>query len=262
MGLTPQLHPTDVEALEAIDDREERETAYNDNAIYRENDARGSRYVKGRQLGARPRGWQSLDLVLRSDRNSAAVLPERRIRTARVLTGLLAASALVIVGGAAASAREGLDLTRLNGTGAVLLTGGVLTLGFGIGAGIAWGRARSGYEAAVDVYNDSLGLRLGIYDADGQYRPPEGVLVDEEGFIILDQRELNIPGVAPVPAPAPVVNPPVEFEPETGDAAVSGPEESGPDASNLVGVGVGVGVEGRASMDAGSTARLVGPSRG
>lgn len=212
MSITPQLHPTDVAALEKLEDREEREAAYEDNLIYREADARGVRYVKGQRIGARSRSWQSLDAVLRSDRNSNAALPDRPLRAARVLTGLLAVSAIVMVGGIAASAREGLDLSRISGTSAILLTGGVLTLGSGIGTGIAYGRAKKGYDRAVDIYNDSLGLRLGLYDAEGQYRPPPGVLVDEEGFIILDQRELLIPETyAP---PEPIVPPaPIEVQP-------------------------------------------------
>lgn len=221
MSITPQLHPTDVAALEKLEDREEREAAYEDNLIYRDDDARGVRYLKGQRVGARSRSWQSLDAVLRSDRNSAAALPDRPLRVARVLTGLLAASAIVTIGGIAASAREGLDLSRLSGTSAILLAGGVLTMGFGIGTGIAYGRARKGYDRAVDIYNDSLGLRLGLYDAEGQYRPPPGVLVDEEGFIILDQRELLVPEtyapestVEPAPIePQPIGPPPAVDEP-------------------------------------------------
>ncbi|NVB42792.1 hypothetical protein G6O69_33530 [Pseudenhygromyxa sp. WMMC2535] len=212
-SLQPQLHPTDIQALEQLEDREDREQALADNVINEVEDARGVRYVKGDRLGARPRGWQSLDLVLRSDRNSAAALPEKQIRAARVLTGLIVASAVVTVGGFTASAREGLDLSRLNGTGAIMLTGGVLTLGFAISAGVMWGKSRRGYERAIDIYNDSLGLRLGIYDAEGSYIPPAGVLVDEEGFIILDQRELITPGGSQTkPRPAPKLeNPPLEF---------------------------------------------------
>lgn len=221
MSITPQLHPTDVAALEKLEDREEREAAYEDNLIYRDDDARGVRYLKGQRVGARSRSWQSLDAVLRSDRNSAAALPDRPLRVARVLTGLLAATAIVTIGGIAASAREGLDLSRLSGTSAILLAGGVLTMGFGIGTGIAYGRAKKGYDRAVDIYNDSLGLRLGLYDAEGQYRPPPGVLVDEEGFIILDQRELLVPEtyapestVEPAPIePQPIGPPPALDEP-------------------------------------------------
>src|SRR5690606_10882369 len=167
VGLTPQLHPTDVVALEPLEDFDERNEAYNANATYRHVDARGVRYVKGTRMGARPRSWQSLDLILRSDRNSAAALPEKKIRTARVLTGFLVASGIVLFGGIAASAREGLDLSRLSGTGSVLLVGGISSLAFGIATGVVWGQAKSGYENAVNIYNDSLALRLGISDADG-----------------------------------------------------------------------------------------------
>lgn len=193
MGLTPQLHPTDIAALEQLEDRTDREQAYTDNAIIRTSDARGVRYTKGYRLGARPRSWQSLDLILRSDRNSAAALPENKIRAARVLTGFMIATALVVVGGIASSAREGLDLSRPTGTSAILIGGAASSLAFGVATGVVWGQARRGYENAVNVYNDSLALRLGISDANGEYRPPPGVLVDEEGFIILDQRELSSP---------------------------------------------------------------------
>lgn len=226
-SIVPQLHPTDVEQLESLESREDREQAYEDNYIHRKDDLRGTRYVKGERVGARPRSWQSLDAILRSDRNSSAALPDRPLRVARVLTGLLATSAIVMVGGIAASAREGLDLSRLTGTSAVLLSGGIMTVGFAVGTGIAWGRARKGYDRAVDVYNDSLGLRLGLYDAEGQYRPPPGVLVDEEGFIILDQRELLVPsmgGNAPEPEPEPVVPPaPIEPQPFEGNAPAPAP---------------------------------------
>ncbi|MCA9680808.1 MAG: hypothetical protein KC457_01330 [Myxococcales bacterium] len=262
-GLAPQLHPTDIESLEQIEDREEREQALIDNSIYRENEARGLRYTKGQRLGARSRNWQSLDLILRSDRNSAAALPERKIRVARVLTGMVVASALVTVGGFAASAREGLDLSRINGTGAVLLTGGVLTLGFGIAAGITWGQAKVGYDRAVDVYNDSLGLRLGIYDGDGGYRPPPGVLVDEEGFIILDQKELGVPQMRGEPKPpAPVVNPPLEFPEDPPEdpakGAVEGPkvDEAAPETPSAQTVGQ---TAGRTRTN--GAPRLVGPAR-
>ncbi|HLT38707.1 MAG TPA: hypothetical protein VK034_20605, partial [Enhygromyxa sp.] len=116
------------------------------------------------------------------------------------------------------SAREGLDLSRINGTGAILLGGGVATLAFGIATGVVWGQARRGYENAVNVYNDSLALRLGIADADGNFKPPPGVLVDEEGFIILDQKELSVPrlqsqpppGPEPAPTPDPITPQPIE----------------------------------------------------
>jgi hypothetical protein len=236
-SIVPQLHPTDVAELEQLESREDREQAYEDNYIHRKDDLRGTRYVKGERVGARSRSWQSLDAILRSDRNSSAALPDRPLRVARVLTGLLATSAIVMVGGIAASAREGLDLSRLTGTSAVLLSGGIMTVGFAVGTGIAWGRARKGYDRAVDVYNDSLGLRLGLYDAEGQYRPPPGVLVDEEGFIILDQRELLIPGNAPEPEPEPEpVVPPAPIEPQPLEG--NPPAPAAPSASTSASVGL------------------------
>jgi hypothetical protein len=213
MSLTPQLHPTDIEALEQLEDRSERERAYDANAIILKSDARGVRYTKGNELGARPRGWQSLDLILRSDRNAAAALPEKQLRAARVLTGFMIASSIVLVGGIASSAREGLDLSRLSGTSGILLGGGIATLAFGIATGVTFNRARRGYENAVNVYNDSLALRLGISDAEGAFRPPPGVLIDEEGFIILDQQELSIPGARVEPTPPIESAEPAEPEP-------------------------------------------------
>lgn len=268
MSVQSQLHPTDIAALEQIEDYGERNEAYNANAIYRQQDARGTRYVKGTRMGARPRSWQSLDLILRSDRNSAAALPEKKLRAARVLTGFLIASGVVLIGGIAASAREGLDLARINGTGAVLLGGGAATLGFGIATGIVYGQAKRGYEAAVPVYNDSLALRLGIADAEGDFRPPPGVLVDEEGFIILDQQELSVPqmrgqpqtppapapvepqieGPAPAPAPAPAEpnEPGSEDQPDPASAPAGGEDaEASPPAPNEH-----------------ASARLLGPARG
>jgi hypothetical protein len=227
MGLTSQLHPTDIVALEQIEDREAREQAYTDNAIVRTRDARGVRYTKGVRLGARPRSWQSLDLVLRSDRNSAAALPENKIRAARVLTGFMIASALVVVGGIASSAREGLDLSRPTGTSAILIGGAASSLAFGIATGVVWGQARRGYENAVDVYNDSLALRLGISDANGQYRPPEGVLVDEEGFIILDQRELSLPEMREKPPEVEKAPEPLPIEPVPMGPPPAKPTEPG-----------------------------------
>ena len=44
---------------------------------------------------------------------------------------------------------------------------------------------RRDYEEAIEVYNASLSMRLGLAEADGTYRPPGGVLVDPDGFIVL-----------------------------------------------------------------------------
>jgi hypothetical protein len=267
MGLTPQLHPTDIAALEQLEDRDAREQAYIDNSIIRTSDARGIRYTKGYRVGARPRSWQSLDLILRSDRNSAAALPENKIRAARVLTGFMIASALVVVGGIASSAREGLDLSRPTGTSAILIGGAAGSLAFGIATGIVWGQARRGYEDAINVYNDSLALRLGISDANGEYRPPEGVLVDEEGFIILDQRELSSPEMRapelvnpPAPEPLPIV--PVPMGPAPIGAKPVEPTQGDPGEIELTPVAPApIAPEPAEPEPVEPKASLVGPSR-
>jgi hypothetical protein len=129
----------------------------------------------------------------------------------------------------------------------VLIGGAAGMLAFGIAAGVVWGQAKAGYESAVDVYNDSLALRLGIADADGAYRPPEGVLVDEEGFIILDQRELSAPELRPKP-PAPAEpKPPAPVEPEPNSDGPAQPEAEDAGSSSQV-----EGGEGTASPEPGS----------
>jgi hypothetical protein len=238
MALSPQLPPTDFEALERVTDREERDRLYTQNAIYRHREAQGTRYSKGNHPAAAKTSWQSLDVILRSDENASATLPSRELGLSRLFTALTVASAIVTVAGGAASAREGLDLKRISGTGAVLLGGGIATVAFGITAGILYGRARRGYERAVDVYNDSLGVRLGVLSPSGEYVPPKGVLVDSEGFVVLDQREAALTGdegpakpsePAPEPAPeGPPAEEPAPEEPaETPEAAAS--PETGPE---------------------------------
>ncbi len=185
LSLTPQLQPANLPALEQIESREDREAAYERERIRMEYDPRGRRYFKGEDPNAPRRGWQSLDAVLRSDANSAAMLPEKKIRTSRILLGISMASSLVTVAGAAATAREALNLGRITGPGLILLSGATMSLSFGIGAGVTFGQARRGYEQAVDVYNESLGLRLGLYDAQGNFLPPPGTVLDEDGFMIL-----------------------------------------------------------------------------
>lgn len=201
MALTPQLPPTDFSALERITEREERDRAYAENAIYRHGEAQGTRYSKGNHAASAKGSWQSLDAILRSDENASATLPSRQLGLSRLFTALTIASAIVTVAGGAASAREGLDLKRITGTGAVMLGGGIATVAFGITAGVLYGRARRGYERAVDVYNDSLGVRLGVLSPSGEYVPPKGVLVDEEGFVVLDQREAAFAGEGGARAP-------------------------------------------------------------
>ncbi|MCA9709532.1 MAG: hypothetical protein KDK70_27085 [Myxococcales bacterium] len=222
MSLSPQLRPTDFAELETISDRGEREQAYADHAIYTHDEPQGTRYTKGTSRTAIKRSWQSLDAILRSDASASAALPTREMRISRLFTALTVVAGILTVAGTAASAREGLDLHHLNGTGAVLLGGGLATVGFGITAGIFYGKTKKGYERAVAVYNDSLAVRLGLNTAAGDYIPPAGVLVDQEGFIVLDERERALE-----PAPeAPGANPePGGAQPEAGDAPALPSEE-------------------------------------
>jgi len=212
MSLSPQLRPTDFDHLETLTDREEREQAYEDNAIYVHDEPQGLRYTKGQSPRATKRSWQSLDAILHSDASASAALPTREMRISRLFTALTVVAGILTVAGTAASAREGLDLGQLNGTGAVLLGGGLASVGFGITAGVFYGRTKQGYEQAVGLYNDSLAVRLGLNTPAGAYIPPAGVLVDEEGFIVLDERERGVDEPAP------------EAEPE----AEPGPREASP----------------------------------
>lgn len=189
MSLAPQLRPTDYEELETLSDRSAREQAYADNAIYRHDEPQGTRYTKGTSNLATKRSWQSLDAILRSDASASAALPTREMRISRLFTALTVVAGILTVAGTAASAREGLDLQQLNGTGAVLLAGGLATVGFGITGGVFYGKTKKGYERAVDVYNDSLAVRLGLNRPSGEYIPPQGVIIDKEGYIVLDERE-------------------------------------------------------------------------
>lgn len=189
MSLSPQLRPTDFETLETYRDRDQREQAYTDNAIYVHEEPQGTRYTKGTSVRATKRSWQSLDAILRSDASASAALPKRQMRISRVFTALTVVAGILTVAGTAASAREGLDLQNLNGTGGLLLGSGLAAVGFGITAGVFYGKTKKGYERAVDIYNDSLAVRLGLNTPSGDYIPPEGVLVDKDGFIVLDERE-------------------------------------------------------------------------
>lgn len=228
-SLSPQLRPTDFEELETVSDRSEREQAYADNAIYRHDEPQGMRYTKGTSDRATKRSWQSLDVILRSDASASAALPTRELRISRVLTALTVVAGILTVAGTAASAREGLDLQRLNGTGGLLLGGGLAAVGFGITAGVFYGKTKKGYARAVDVYNDSLSVRLGLNTPSGEYIPPEGVIVDNEGYIVLDERERGLGASEPEPEPPPAaVTPAPTVEPagEPPPAAVT-PEPAG-----------------------------------
>jgi hypothetical protein len=146
----------------------------------------------------------------------------------RLFTALTIAAGVLTVAGVAASAREGLNLGELNGTGGVLLGGGLATLGLGVTAGVFYGKTKKGYQRAVDVYNESLGMRLGILDGKGEYIPPRGALVDEEGFILLEEPE-RAAGPAPessAPAALPKPDPPAPGDPTSPKEIVS-PETDG-----------------------------------
>lgn len=192
MSLTPQLRPTDFQKLETLTDREDRERAFADSAIYRHEEPQGIRYTKGTSVMTTKRSWQSLDAILRSDASSSAALPRRDMRISRVFSALTVVAGILTVAGTAASAREGLNLQELNGTGAVLLAGGLASVGFWITSGIFYGKTKRGYEEAIEVYNDSLSVRLGLNTAAGDYIPAQGVLVDENGYIMLDEREREL----------------------------------------------------------------------
>ena len=202
MTLSPQLEPTNVRQLEKVQDRQVREQLYTDNSIYVWHEPTGKRYTKGNSPGAEKRSWQSLDAVLRSDANSAAALPEKKMATSGVLTGMAVLSSILFIAGGAASAREGFNFQQPNAANGVLLAGALMTVAFSVAAGITYNRARKDYERAVDIYNDSLGLRLGIVKADGSYRPGQGVEVDAEGFVITKDKGVTPQGPLPPPGPA------------------------------------------------------------
>lgn len=240
-SLAPQLPATDYEHLEGIHSREGREAAYELHRIRMHREMNGLRFTKGDNPNAPKLGWQSLDRVLRSDRNSAAALPDRKRKLVRVFTGLTITSLVASTAGIAGTAREGLDTSSFSGSSALLLFGGLASVGFAITAGVLYGQMRRDYVAAVDVYNDSLGLRLGLYDAEGKYLPPAGTLIDDEGFVILSDDEVE-QAETPVPRPqsggpstsegsdetgAPVQDP---ARPEPGESE-TGVEASGADST-------------------------------
>lgn len=228
MTLTPQLPPTDFEALEKVEDRDERERLYAEEQIYRQDMPQGTRYTKGTDPST-PRSWQSLDAVLRSDANAASALPTKHLRRSRLFVALTVAAGILTVAGAAASAREGLNLGDVDPAGGVLLGGGLATVGFAITSGVFYGKSRRGYEEAVDIYNDSLGMRLGILDGHGDYVPPRGALVDDDGNVVLDPGDLAKPSaVKAEPAPEPVEATPEPAEPAPVAAQPSDPPTEGP----------------------------------
>jgi len=223
MTLTPQLPPTDFAALEKIEDRGDREQQYAEQQIYTEDMPQGIRFTKGTDPST-PRSWQSLDVVLRSDASAASSLPTRQLRRSRLFVALTIAAGILTVAGAAASAREGLNLGDIDAAGGLLLGGGLATVGFAITSGVFYGKSRQGYERAVDVYNDSLGMRLGLLDGEGNYLPPRGALIDADGNVVLDPGDEPRPVAIPTPAeptapPEPAPTPAAEATPEAAEAA-------------------------------------------
>lgn len=199
MSLTPQLPPTDFAKLEAIEDRGEREKALKENWIFRHEEPQGTRYTKGLHPQSTKRSWQSLDAVLRSNAASAEALPYKELRRSRIFAALTAVTGFLFIASGAATAREGFDFRKMNGANAVMLTSVLATVAFAITAGMFFRKAEKGYKDAVNIYNDSLGLRLGLLDANGDYIPGPDVAVDEEGYILTEDATTRVEG--PVPAP-------------------------------------------------------------
>lgn len=232
MALSPQLPPTDFAQIEQVETRQEREEIYAEQQIYVYDEPQGRRYTKGANVNAQKRSWQSLDAVLRSDAHSAAALPLRQQRLSRLFTALTVVAGIVTVAGAAASAREGLNLGDINATGGLLLGGGLATIGFGITSGVFYGKTRRGYENAVDVYNDSLGMRTGMLDGSGEFVPARGMVVDENGYVVLDPTVDDAPAAEPEPDSAEVVGPqPEEVAPTEPKPEVVAPADPEPEAS-------------------------------
>src|SRR5262249_53482796 len=90
-----------------------------------------------------------------------------------------------------------------------------------------YSRAKRDYDRAVDIYNDSLGVRLGLYTPDGKYIAPRGALVDKDGYIILDQPEdvAEPKPEGPEPPPVDEATPPVD---EAAPPAEPPPENAPP----------------------------------
>lgn len=196
MSLAPQLAPTDYAEIEAIKPRKDRDEAFKDNTIYRHEEPQGTRYTKGNQVGTTKRSWQSLDVILRSDENSSAALPAKQLRRSRVFTALALTSSIVFIGGGAATARDGFSFSEFSAANATLIGGALSAVAFAIVAGVLYRRARGGYDHAVDVYNDSLGMRLGVMTPEGTYIPPAEVMVDEEGYVVTEDKPVASLGPA------------------------------------------------------------------
>lgn len=201
MTLTPQLEPTDFAKIEQTPTRGERDQVFRDNTIYRHEEPQGTRYTKGNLDTTPKRSWQSLDAVLRSDQNSSEALPAKQLRRSRVFTALAIASSILFVAGVAATARDGFSFQEPSAGNATLLGGALGSVAFAIAAGVLFRRARTGYDRAVDVYNESLGMRLGVMTPQGSYIPPANVMVSEDGYVITE--DVLPPGTEGPSRPAP-----------------------------------------------------------
>jgi len=218
MTLTPQLEPTDLARIERIEARVDRDAAFRDNSLYRHEEPQGTRYTKGNADATPKRSWQSLDAVLRSDANSSEALPVKQLRRSRVFTGLAIASSVLFVAGVAATARDGFSFREVTPGNGVLLGGALGSVAFAVVAGILFRRASKGYDRAVDVYNDSLGLRLGVMTPAGNYKHAADVEIDAEGFVVTEERRGPVYGPAPAPTattPAPMRSEPTSTTPPT-----------------------------------------------
>jgi hypothetical protein len=203
MALVPQLEPTDLAQIEQASSRSERDQLRRDNSIYRHEEPQGTRYTKGNDDSTPKRSWQSLDAILRSDANSSAALPAKQLRRSRVFTALAVASSMLFVAGIATTARDGFDFKHPSPENGVLLGGALSSVAFAVLAGVFFRRARKGYDQAVDIYNDSLGLRLGVMTAQGTYVPPSDIEVDADGYVVTEDR--LAPGSE---GPRPIIQPP------------------------------------------------------
>lgn len=210
MALVPQLEPTDFVSVEQAVSRRERDQLQSDNTIYRHQEPQGTRYTKGNDPSTPRRSWQSLDAILRSDANSSAALPAKQLRRSRVFTALAVASSMLFVAGIASTARDGFSFKNPSPENAVLLGGALGSVAFAVVAGVLFRRAGKGYDRAVDVYNDSLGVRLGVMTAQGSYIPPSEVEVDAEGFVVtVDRLAPGSEGPQPATQPTqPAIAPP------------------------------------------------------
>ena len=223
MTLAPQLEPTDFVKIEQTTTRAARDQAFRDNTIYRHEEPQGTRYTKGNLDGTPKRSWQSLDAILRSDKNSSEALPAKQLRRSRVFTALAIASSILFVAGVAATARDGFSFQEPSAGNATLLGGALGSVAFAVVAGVLYRRASVGYDRAVDVYNESLGLRLGVMTPEGSYIPPADVMVSEDGYVITE--DVLPPGTEGPSRPAQPIAPSASEPRASQPAPGSSPEQ-------------------------------------